>query len=605
MEDAIRPNEEKYRATYEQGFRTWYSLYLRAKQESALPQFCFFFRNAFQDQPQFPHNLDLRQSYNFLYAAGVSSWEIETLGSCRLPSFEQRLDIPVSINGPMPLVLRHADNTPNYRGWFSKEDNHLSVLILAWAYILSSRWAELMPQSTIRYTDVQAKWTDGGSGNSIVIDIGDVDEEKVRWWTAILAPGEGWQADITSGEDRFRSPWSIVFQDSPNLVLSYRKSRSPSSRAGTTASFTTALRFLSDYCTLHDIADQSLAALSATLFLPFLNRRDAVYLPTPTSAHGAYPAPTSSTNNVQLNWEQEVHHIDKLLTLSCNIKGIGALLSCAFYERGMPCNLVSPWLQSAFAVLNAVRDDHLLLAHILMSRVPSVAFLWLGGIIMGAHERILRDCRFGLIAIDLHSAVWSSTVQSFMQEPVSKYPETASDSSILRADECRLLFKTQAEYHTRLPICQWMPFGTTALKDTDLDVRLHAKCDGGHALKYGGWKWACKNGAIVQQKRNGRPPSPPPEQWGPLESHIPVSFEALDFEEESASANATRSIFGWLRFEGYPPTERDIHSHPWLKVEESDDEGEPPDFRDSKSSHLPQSSTPVEAWIAHHLPMST
>jgi hypothetical protein len=489
MEDAIRPNEDRYRATYEQGFRTWYSLYLRAKQESGLPQFCFLFQKAFQQQPQFPHDLDLRQSYNFLYAAGVSSWEIGTHRYCRLPSFEQRLDIPVSINSPTPLMLRHADHTPNYRAWFNKEDNHLFVLILAWAYILSSRWAELMPQSTVRYTDVKAKWTDAESVDSIIIDIGDADEEKARWWAAILAPREGWQADITSGEDRFRSPWSIVYQDSPNLVLSCRKFRSPPSRASGTASFTTALRFLSDYCTLHDIADQSLAALSATLFLPFLNRRDTVYLPTPTSAHGASPAPTiSPRNNVQLNWEQEVHHLDKLLTLSCNIKGIRALLSCPFYERGMPCNLVSPWLQSTFAVLDAVRDDQLLLAHILMSRVPSVAFLWLGGIIMGAHEGILRDCRFGLIAIDLHSAVWSSTVQSFMQEPVSRYPETASNSSILRADKCRLLFQTQAEHHTRLPVCQWMPFGATALKDTDLDVRLHAKCDWNHTLKYGGWK---------------------------------------------------------------------------------------------------------------------
>lgn len=299
MEDAVRPDDEKYRATYEQGFRTWYSLYLRAKEESGLPQFCFLFQKAFQQQPQFPHNLDLRQSYNILYAAGVSSWETGIYEFCRIPSFEQHLDIPVSINSPTPLMLRHAGNTPNYHTWFSKEDNHLSVLILAWAYILSSRWAELMPRSTVQYTHNKAKWTDGESVNSIVIDVGDVDEEKARWWAAILAPGEGWKADITSGEDRFRSPWSIVFQTNPGFALSCRKSCSPSSRAGVTASFTTALRFLSDYCTLHDIADQSLAALSAALFLPFLNRRKAVFLPTPTSAHGAYQGPTIlSRNNV-------------------------------------------------------------------------------------------------------------------------------------------------------------------------------------------------------------------------------------------------------------------------------------------------------------------
>lgn len=486
-------------------------------------------------------------------------------------------------------MLHHgSDRTPNYRTWFNKEDNHLSVLILAWAYILSARWTELMPESTVRYTGSQAKWNDCEYANSIFVDIGDVDEERARWWAAILAPGEGWQADITSGQGRFRSPWSIVLQDNPNFVLSCRKS--PSSGSSTTASFTTALRFLSDYCTLHDIADQSLAALSAALFLPFLNGREAAFLPTPAPTHGAYSTPTiSSRNNVQLNWAHDAHHIDKLLTLSCNIKGIKALLSSAFYDPGIACNLVSPWLQSAFAVLDTVKDDDLLLARILMSRVPDIAFLWLGGIIMGAHEGVLRDCRFGLMAIDLHAAVWSGTTQSFMQEPVSKCPKSVYNSSILRSDECRLLFLAQTEHHIRLPICQWVPFGTTALEDTDVDARFHANCGGDHALKYRGWKWVCKNDAVVHQKSNGstpRAPTPPPsEQRGPFEPHIPVSFEALNLKEESASENATRSIFGWLRFEGYPPAERDIHEHPWVKIDDSEDEQEPSNIGGSESSH--------------------
>ena len=112
----------------------------------------------------------------------------------------------------------------------------------------------------------------------------------------------------------------------------------------------------------------------------------------------------------------------------------------------------------------------------------------------------MQVCRFGLMTIDLHAAVWSGTTQSFMQEPVSKHPKTvcnSSDSSILRSDECRLLFLAQAENHTRFPICPWMPFGETALEDIDLDVRFHTGCDGDHALKYRGWKWVCKHGAVV------------------------------------------------------------------------------------------------------------
>lgn len=601
MEDAIRPNNERLRTAYEQGHRNWHSLYLRAKQEPGLPQFCFQFQRAFQQQPRFSHNLDLKQSYGFVYAVGVSSWETGTsYGHCRIPSFEQRLDISVSVNRPTSLVLRDgSDHTSNYSTWFDREDNHLSVLILAWAYILSARWAELMPESTVRYTDSQAKWNGDESANSIVVDIGDVNEERARWWAAILAPGEGWQADITSGQDRYRSPWSIAFQGGQNFVLSCRQS--PLSRDSTVVSFRTALCFLSDYCTLHDVADQGIAALSAALFLPFLNDGKAVSLPS-LITHGACQIPTiSSRNNVQFDFAHEAHQVDKLLTLSCNIKGIRALLSSTFYEPGITCNFVSPWLQSTFAFLDSVRNDHLLLARILMNRTPNIAFLWLGGVIMGAHEEIMQECRFGLMAIDLHAAVWSGTIQSFMQEPVSKYSKAvcnSSDSSILRSDECRLLFLTQAENHTRFPICPWVPFGETALGDTDLDVRFHTGCGGDHALKYGGWKWVCKHGAVVQSDSSTPiPPGPPkPKQWdGPLESYTPVSFEALDLEEESASENATRSIFGWLRFEGYPPAERDIHEHPWVKIDDSEDEEELADI--GENSQLPPSSTPAEAWI--------
>ena len=477
MEDAIRPNNERLRTAYEQGHRNWHSLYLRAKQEPGLPQFCFQFQRAFQQQPRFSHNLDLKQSYGFLYAVGVSSWETGTsYGHCRIPSFEQRLDISVSVNRPTSLVLRDgSDHTSNYSTWFDREDNHLSVLILAWAYILSARWAELMPESTVRYTDSQAKWNGDESANSIVVDIGDVNEERARWWAAILAPGEGWQADITSGQDRYRSPWSIAFQGGQNFVLSCRQS--PLSRDSTVVSFRTALCFLSDYCTLHDVADQGIAALSAALFLPFLNDGKAVSLPS-LITHGACQIPTiSSRNNVQFDFAHEAHQVDKLLTLSCNIKGIRALLSSTFYEPGITCNFVSPWLQSTFAFLDSVRNDHLLLARILMNRTPNIAFLWLGGIILLS----------GLVL-----------------------PES--------------------------------------------------------------------------------------EQRGPFESYTPVSFEALDLGEESASENTTRSIFGWLRFKGYPPAERDIHEHPLVKIDDPKDEEEPTDI--SENSQLPPSSTPVEAWIA-------
>lgn len=70
----------------------------------------------------------------------------------------------------------------------------------------------------------------------------------------------------------------------------------------------------------------------------------------------------------------------------------------------------------------------------LMDRVPNVTFLWLGATILNLRKKLLRSVRFGQIPIDLHSAVWSGTVQSFIQQPVSN--PLVADGHMSRADEC-------------------------------------------------------------------------------------------------------------------------------------------------------------------------
>ncbi|OJJ04312.1 hypothetical protein ASPVEDRAFT_43781 [Aspergillus versicolor CBS 583.65] len=554
MEDADAGAEER-QAVYEKGFRTWQSLYIRATQRSGFTQGCFKIQPALRHHPYFPHNLDLEFTYNYLSARGISNWK----GShepCDIPPLEGHLQIPVSISFPTPVSIS-TDLDQSHQKWFNTEENHISILIFAWSYILSARWAQLMPDAILEYTDSKAYNSDESrERGSAVVDIGAVDDNAARWWSAILAPGEGWEAYITLNNVKFRSPWSISLPANPKFSLSYHKSHYLSDTA---VSVATAFRFLSDYCTLHDIIDQSYAALSAALFLPLLHggRRDIV-LPGPKFSH-------AQRSNVglkckDLDWVQEDHNLDKLLTLSCNTRGIHSLLSSVFYEPEIACNAVSPWLQSMFAVLNSVEDNRIL-THILMSRVPHLAFFWLGGVILGIHKDVLRDGRFGLIPTEPHAAAWSGTIQSFMQEPI--YP--AANESILRSDECRLLYLTQEEHHTRWPVCPWTPFGSTALKDTEIDVRLHANCTI-HGLQYAGWKWTCRNSSVVYQM--AKPDFMP--AFSPVEPNITINYEALDHGEQSASENATRSIFSWLRVEGFPLNEKKIHE--WISIDDSDDE---------------------------------
>ena len=50
----------------------------------------------------------------------------------------------------------------------------------------------------------------------------------------------------------------------------------------------------------------------------------------------------------------------------------------------------------------------------------------------------------------------------------------------------------------------------------------------------------------------------------------PRTMESL--KSELLSEVATRSIFSWLRVDGYPPTEKDIFTHDWFDVGSSSEE---------------------------------
>jgi hypothetical protein len=56
-----------------------------------------------------------------------------------------------------------------------------------------------------------------------------------------------------------------------------------------------------------------------------------------------------------------------------------------------------------------------------------------------------------------------------------------------------------------------------------------------------------------------------------------VSYEALSRKNEVISENATRSIFGWLRSDGWTHNEKEMSQHPWLDMCDSESEDEDED----------------------------
>ncbi|KAK3689024.1 hypothetical protein B0T22DRAFT_498913 [Podospora appendiculata] len=566
MADAVRPSGERFRAVYENSFRVWSSLYLNAIENPALPAPYLAVNDAFPHHPSFSRNLKLKtvkySTQRYLYATGRSLWA-SSPANCPdpIPPFQRQIEISVA--------------------------ELCSILALAWAYILSARWVELLPEPTsIEYTSSQAHFAHANAvphhmngRKTVHVALEDSSVEEARWWAAILAPGQGWQATMTSEQDTsFLSPWSVVVKVGPNSTHSTVQ----------TPTSSMALGFLHRLCTRLHMTDQSYAALAALLHFPSKSGRQ-LHLPPLTTYSQEQQTPSLSSQhwhaskNLDGTRENAQHEpllesqLDKLLLLGCNTKGMAAMLDSVFYDPSIECNEATPWLQGARSVIDTVVGDNpLVLGRMMMDRLPSVAFLWLGATVLGLQNELAGSAvRSGQMMIDLDAAAWSGTIQSFIQLPVS-LPLLAANRTVRRADECHLHFHSQSEFHTRVPIFPWKPFGTTNLHDTDLG--------------YQGLVWDTNHGT-----------TPAANSLNPRSATIDINYEAMHRDWESTSENATRCIFGWLRLDGYSPQEKDIWKHEWFTMAESDDEDEDSQEQDEvETAHgtKPHTAAGVRCWIS-------
>lgn len=591
MQDPVRPDDDTYRISYERAYRTWSKLY-EAALLSVPSAPVFNLENVIPRHPYFPAQLQLnRNSSTPLYATGTSTWATAE-GPCDLPSFDKRYVFRVT--GTRPTVVSLSTSSPSgFPKWFGEEGNHTAVLTLAWAYVLSARWVEVMPvASAIQYTDRQARWGHSGRGvdnddntvpmDSTIIDLGDITNDAARWWAAVLAPDEGWNACIPRNGRQHKSPWSVKFQPGHRLVLSrHENSTLPASLDG--VPFLTATRYIFQYTAYHNVADQSHAAFIAALLLPTSQGLiKQVCLPVPPSINKPRlkkPTLSNQPYGCSSPWGKVSRQLDRLLTLGCNTTGIISLLSSVFVEPDIPCNICGAWLQGAFAVLESehVQDPHTL-THVCINRCPELGFLWYGSILIGIQHHVMKWALQAAFLIDIHAAAWTNTIVSFVQAPVSKL--TQGVDVIRRSDEARLMYLSQTERHAQHPIVPFGPFGTTAIKDCTLEVQLHAHCKGRHGLRYVSWAWDWRDQGQGVQYPTEAPVTPgksPVEANGVAENMGPVLYHSLD-RERDCSESLTRSMFLWLRgVDGFPVAERDIYRHEWVEDWDSDEERAAPE----------------------------
>ncbi|KAG6096112.1 hypothetical protein E4U14_008045 [Claviceps sp. LM454 group G7] len=559
MENGLQPERAILEEYYERGYRLWHGLYLAALADP-LDVRALDFQNAFPRHPYFVPELHLDKiSGAELHAWGTSTWKPSS-GDCSLPSFEKRYQFPVTQQDPLVVSLKTNDHR------LRKAGDQISLLMLGWAYVLSQRWSELIPGArAMEYTNNSATLSEGGAAfektDGLVIDLGVITDEAVRWWAAVLAPGEGWAARIHHNGQDLRSPWSVSLQTAKNLILTFRTTQSRGDRTSP-PSYSTAAQYIADYAKYHGIEDQSRAAFAAALLLParrIVSRKLCWSCP---AWHNKPPEP--SAEQYWPPWGKERDQLDRLITMSCNINGIISLLCSSFVDPDLQCNVSGAWIQGAFAVIDqpeAQKPD--VLRSMLSKRSPHLGFLWLGATLLDIQDLVIERARSVFYIIDLHSAAWTGTLMTFFQRPVASYPPNVE--RIQRVDEARLMFLSQTEFHCEPPpLVPFPPFGTIAVKDCVLEVQSHASCSGSHELLYAGWKWD-GHGDVQDAQDTETMLSEYSEATGHAVASMAVHYDKLDCDRCRLSV-FTKDIFKWLReLDGWPVAERDIHD--WVDKE--------------------------------------
>ncbi|KAJ6033876.1 uncharacterized protein N7446_007827 [Penicillium canescens] len=273
-----RPDKESYERTLRQSYQQWSSDFIIS---DTLPLECIDLKAILKSTPAYLGDglTPKEKKYSF---ACVEKWGyLKAKGHGDIVGVGIPQEVSVSENATF-------SQWPGVRGISGYDKgNYIAPLVLAWAYILSAKWAELLEDSqkhkcTTKYMirSSEEESSDEGSpddksqGDEKNIGIGtpqknvieveippDSSEDEVFWWNAVLAGHPAWQMVVEFNSRLFYSPWFITITGSTEMGVNTNGIHDPVSPP----SSTTALRYLSRFCTHHSLYAQATAALSAVI----------------------------------------------------------------------------------------------------------------------------------------------------------------------------------------------------------------------------------------------------------------------------------------------------------------------------------------------------
>lgn len=215
MNDAVCPSKEAFERLLHDSYSQW-SSHLKNANASSLPSCCLVLKRIVGRTPSFLGSSLLSEEAKVafacvekklgdepcgLLASGQSVWAVSG-ERCHPDPKIMPLNILLAVRNPVAVEL--SDSTPlaNWPGAEGlsgfDEGNYLTILFLAWAYVLSARLVESLAYSpehrctkTYKSRGCQAS-LEHNQQQKIELDLGsDISAEEASWWNTLLSPGGG------------------------------------------------------------------------------------------------------------------------------------------------------------------------------------------------------------------------------------------------------------------------------------------------------------------------------------------------------------------------------------------------------------------------------
>ncbi|KAK2865052.1 hypothetical protein FQN49_003954 [Arthroderma sp. PD_2] len=430
-------------------------------------------------------------------------------------------------------------------------DGRLASVVLAWSYVLSCRWAEVLRQA----------------GEEAVLRHAQGEELDSSFWHLVTHSRWSAQVEIAAGGTSY-SPWMMR-----------EKSNTAKSRGLVDVPPNSSLAFdiLFSSCVSHGLEEEFWIGLAVVLMLTSRNA------PTPSLSSPAvmtYPAVKHQQRDPR--YQTLFESLDRCMCLSATLDALDSLLCSAFFDPSVPCNLLGAASLGVRKALLTEDGSFELLLNAISHKRPHLSFLWQAVVYTGQANQFLTLALNNLPPICLVAAFWTNTEQSFLQ--MTYDADEGMDTSISRAQEFTISFFCRPE--ASVPWSPAPPFGTTQPSNLSLEVKSHQ----GHKHRPISWRtyW-------IQLSGESTPASPRYCLGQTRQAHmipyqtssiVDTDIEAIITSErdmaDERSWSATSRLFNWHRNnedglwldDGMRTVDeiRQLQRHPWI-IDPFDDGG--------------------------------